>query len=153
MKLPKFLPLIVLLPIALAGCTLKDTSTETPGAIPAPPDVAAPPANALRTPSGLASKVLTVGLGSAHPTLNSVVKVHYTVWTPDGRMVETTAGREPAQFQVDAVIAGWVEALQLMVAGEKRRFWIPGKLAYDNSPDPKDPKGMLVFDIELLEIR
>ena len=42
--------------------------------------------------------------------------------------------------------------MQMMVAGEKRRFWIPGALAYDNSPDPRSPRGMLVFDIELLEV-
>jgi FKBP-type peptidyl-prolyl cis-trans isomerase len=42
---------------------------------------------------------------------------------------------------------------QLMVVGEKRRFWIPGALAYDNSPRPGVPKGMLVFDVELLAIR
>jgi peptidylprolyl isomerase len=40
-----------------------------------------------------------------------------------------------------------------MVVGEKRRFWIPGALAYDNSTRPDAPKGMLVFDVELLEIK
>jgi peptidylprolyl isomerase len=40
----------------------------------------------------------------------------------------------------------------MMVEGEKRRFWIPGALAYDNSPRPDAPKGMLVFDIELIRI-
>jgi peptidylprolyl isomerase len=40
-----------------------------------------------------------------------------------------------------------------MVVGEKRRFWIPGNLAYDNSTRPGAPKGMLVFDVELLEIQ
>ena len=44
-----------------------------------------------------------------------------------------------------------------MVVGEQRRFWIPGKLAYDSIPDspgfPPNPKGMLVFDIELLDVR
>ena len=149
---------MVLLPLALGGCKLKDTETagaaqQGPAPIPAPPDVAAPPANALKTPSGLASKVLTVGLGSVHPNPNSMVTVHYTLWTPDGKMQETTVGGEPATFHVGEVIPGWVEALQLMVAGEKRRFWIPGNLAYDNDPDPTKPKGMLVFDIEMLSIR
>ena len=155
MKLSRLALLMVMLPIALAGCKLKDTpaAVNEPGAIAAPPDVAAPPANALKTASGLASKVLTVGLGSVHPNPNSRVTVHYTGWTTDGHMFETTTGHEPVQFQVGGVIPGWTEALQLMVAGEKRRFWIPGNLAYDSDPRPDAPKGMLVFDIELLEVR
>jgi peptidylprolyl isomerase len=64
---------------------------------------------------------------------------------------------EPTEFQVDAVIPGWTEGLQLMVVGEKRRFWIPGTLAYDNIEVPPGreppPAGMLVFDVELLEVR
>jgi peptidylprolyl isomerase len=40
-----------------------------------------------------------------------------------------------------------------MVVGEKRRFWIPGALAYDNIPNPDAPKGTLVFDIELLAVK
>jgi len=61
---------------------------------------------------------------------------------------------EPAEFPLNQVISGWTEGVQLMVVGEKRRFWIPGPLAYDNLPDnPDAPKGMLVFDIELLAVK
>jgi peptidylprolyl isomerase len=64
---------------------------------------------------------------------------------------------EPAEFPVTGVIPGWTEGLQLMVVGEKRRFWIPGALAYDPIPDqpgaPPNPKGMLVFDVELIAVR
>jgi len=142
----------ILLTTALAGCRLKDDSA--PGAIPAPPDVAAPPADALRTASGLASKVLRVGLGSVRPTRTSSVTVHYTGWTTDGKMFDSSYPRgEPARFLVTEVIAGWTEGLQLMVVGEQRRFWIPGALAYDKIPDPNYPKGMLVFDVELLDVR
>ena len=126
---------------AIAGCRLKDEADATAD-IPAPRDVAAPPADALRTPSGLASRVLQVGFGQARPSPRSWVTVNYTGWTPDGKMFETHQGVE---FQLDQVIAGWREGLQLMSVGEKRRFWIPGELAYD--------KGMLVFDIELLRVR
>ena len=153
MKFSQLAVLILLAPLALGGCKLKDASDGTPGSIPAPPDVAAVPANALKTASGLASKVLTVGLGNFHPTPTSRVVVHYTLWTPDGKMVESSVpGGQPATFIVGQAIPGWTEALQLMVVGEKRRFWIPGNLAYDSSTDPRDPKGMLVFDIELLKI-
>jgi peptidylprolyl isomerase len=46
------------------------------------------------------------------------------------------------------VIAGWTEGVQLMVVGEKRRFWIPEKLAYKGAQGA--PQGMLVFDVELI---
>lgn len=143
----------LVLALAAAACTLK-TDTPADGEIPAPPDVAAPPADALKTPSGLSSKVLRVGLGQARPGLRSRVLVHYTGWTTDGKMFDSsmrTGG--PVELSVDQVIPGWTEGLQLMVPGEKRRFWIPGKLAYDNIDVPGAPKGMLVFDVELLEIR
>ena len=118
-----------------------------------PPDVAAPPADAQKTPSGLASKVLTKGTGTAHPTASSSVTVHYSGWTTDGKMFDSSVARnEPATFPLNRVIPGWTEGVQLMVVGEKRRFWIPGALAYDNSPRPGAPKGMLVFDVELLKI-
>jgi peptidylprolyl isomerase len=69
-------------------------------------------------------------------------------------MFDSSVARgEPAEFALNAVIPGWTEGLQLMVVGEKRRFWIPGNLAYDNSPRPDAPKGMLVFDIELLDVK
>ena len=123
-------------------------------AIPAPSDVAAPPADALKTPSGLASKVLQIGMSNVRPTARSTVKVHYTGWTTDGKMFDSSVTRgEAIEFPLNQVIAGWTEGVQLMVIGEKRRFWIPGKLAYDDLPMPDAPKGMLVFDIELLGVR
>jgi peptidylprolyl isomerase len=122
--------------------------------IPAPPDVAKAPADAAVTPSGIASKVLTPGTGTTHPTGTSNVTVHYTGWTTDGKMFDSSVVRgNPSSFPLDGVIKGWTEGVQLMVVGEKRRFWIPGNLAYDNSPRPGAPKGTLVFDIELLAIK
>jgi peptidylprolyl isomerase len=115
----------------------------------APPDVAAPPADAVKTKSGLASVVLKPGTGTVHPTKTSNVTVHYTGWTTDGRMFDSSVVRgTPATFPLDKVIPGWTEGLQLMVTGESRRFWIPEKLAYKGD----DPKGMLVFEVELLAV-
>jgi len=66
-------------------------------------------------------------------------------------MFDSSVARgQPATFGLDEVIAGWTEGVQMMVEGEKRRFWIPGALAYDGKPGR--PQGMLVFDIELLRI-
>ena len=119
--------------------------------IPAPPDVAAPPADAQVTASGLASKVITPGTGTAHPGPTDKVRVHYTGWTTDGKMFDSSVARnKPIVFGLDQVIAGWTEGVQLMVEGEKRRLWIPAKLAYEGKPNR--PQGMLVFDVELLDI-
>jgi peptidylprolyl isomerase len=60
----------------------------------------------------------------------------------------------PASFSLNGVIKGWTEGVQLMVVGEKTRFWIPAELAYGDKPKrPGAPYGMLVFDIELLSIQ
>ena len=124
-----------------------------PGDIPAPSDVKAPPADAEKTASGLASKVLQKGTGKEHPTAADSVQVHYTGWTTDGRMFDSSVKRgEPARFPLGNVIKGWTEGLQLMVVGEKRRFWIPANLAYGENTGGGRPSGMLVFDVELLGI-
>jgi peptidylprolyl isomerase len=61
---------------------------------------------------------------------------------------------EPYETRLTDVIPGWTEGVQLMVVGEKRRFWIPGTLAYgDSNPNPDVPTGTIVFDIELLGAR
>jgi FKBP-type peptidyl-prolyl cis-trans isomerase len=118
--------------------------------IPPPDDVAAPPADAVKTRSGLASKVLTPGKGKSHPVATDRVTVNYTGWTTDGKMFDSSVARgAPLTFPLNGVIAGWTEGLQLMVTGEKRRLWIPEALAYQGR---RDPKGMLVFDVELIKI-
>ena len=60
----------------------------------------------------------------------------------------------PATFPLNGVIKGWTEGVQLMVVGDRARFWIPGPLAYGDTPTrPGAPAGTLVFDIELLAIK
>ncbi len=117
--------------------------------VPAPPDVAAPPPDAETTPSGLASKVLVVGRGYTNPGERNTVTFHYTGWTTDGEMFDTS-GSFPSTMRLDGLIKGWIEGLQLMIVGEKRRFWIPEELAYRGE---REPFGMLVFDVELIGIR
>jgi len=124
------------------------------GAPKVPEDVAAPPKNAKKTKSGIAYRVLKKGTGKEHPKADSMVEVHYSGWQTDGKMFDSSVARGmPTSFPLNGVIPGWTEGVQLMVVGEKTRFWIPGNLAYDNSPRPGAPKGMLVFDIELLSVK
>ena len=139
---------------ASAGCssgTAREDRAARAPQIPAPPDVAAAPADAPVSATGLASRVLTPGRGTRHPRPNSRVTVHYTGWTTDGKMFDSSVARnEPASFALDEVIPGWTQGVQMMVEGEKRRFWIPAALAYADRPD--GPQGTLVFDVELIRI-
>jgi FKBP-type peptidyl-prolyl cis-trans isomerase len=116
-----------------------------------PPDLAAAPADATRTVSGLLYKVLKPGTGARRPNSRDSVRVHYTGWTTDGKMFDSTIARGmPVTLRLDNVIRGWTEGLQLMVEGERTRFWIPQNLAYKGEPGA--PRGMLVFDIDLISI-
>jgi FKBP-type peptidyl-prolyl cis-trans isomerase len=148
-----------LLSSAVASAVATDAAVEQPPAqptsIPAPPDVAAAPANASKTASGLASRVLQKGKGATHPTAADTVTVHYTGWKADGTMFDSSVARkEPTSFPLANVIKGWTEGVQLMVEGEKRRFWIPSALAYGDRPSMAGtPTGPLVFDVELLDIK
>lgn len=147
---------LVTLFLGLAGCgdrgpEMAETGEDVP---PVPSNVAGPPPEAERSESGLAWIVLEEGAGDGRPTTDDRITVHYTGWQTDGTRFDSSVVRgEPATFRLGELIEGWVEGLQLMTEGERRRFWIPGELAYDNRPDrPDAPKGMLVFDVELIEI-
>ncbi len=141
--------------VPAASAAPADPAAPAPGDLPAPADVAAAPADAQKTASGLASKVLQKGTGKEHPTAQDTVEVHYTGWMTNGKMFDSSVKRgSSAKFPLNRVIKGWTEGVQLMVVGEKRRFWIPADLAYGNNPSrPGGPSGTLVFDVELLNIQ
>jgi peptidylprolyl isomerase len=134
--------------VALLGASL---AAQTPPKTVAPPsDVATPPADAKKSASGLWTKVIEPGTGKDHPAPEDVVVINFTGWTADGRMFDSSVARgKPATFSVNRVFPGFTEALTLMVTGEKRRAWIPESLT---TKGQREPKGMLVFDIELLDI-
>jgi hypothetical protein len=118
---------------------------------PAPPDVGMIPMDAEKSASGLVTRVISAGAGKEKPSATSVVSVHYTGWTTDGKAFDSSVARnQPARFPLDKVFAGWTEGIQLMVVGEERRFWIPQELAFNGARGK--PTGTLVFDVELLAI-
>jgi peptidylprolyl isomerase len=122
-----------------------------PNPLVAPPDVKAAPADAHKTASGLAYKELRPGTGTRRASPFSQVTVHYTGWTTDGRMFDSSVTRgQPINMRLDEVIRGWTEGVALMGEGQRMRFWIPENLAYQGRGD--GPRGMLVFDIELVKI-
>ncbi len=108
------------------------------------------------TESGLQYEVITAAEeGSPKPTAESMVRVHYHGTLTDGSVFDSSVERgQPAEFPVNGVISGWVEALQLMSVGDKWKLSIPANLAYGaQSPSPKIPaNSALVFEVELLEI-
>jgi peptidylprolyl isomerase len=108
----------------------------------------------IETASGLQLQVLTVGSGDTYPMPTSNVKVHYHGTLLDGTVFDSSVKRnKPISFDLNRVIKGWTEGLQLMVVGEKTRFFIPAELGYGNGGAGKIPPGsMLIFDVELLAI-
>ncbi|WBH81464.1 FKBP-type 22 kDa peptidyl-prolyl cis-trans isomerase [Pseudomonas aeruginosa] len=104
-------------------------------------------------PSGLQFEVLRTGEG-AKPSREDTVRTHYHGTLIDGTVFDSSYQRgQPAEFPVGGVIAGWVEALQLMNAGSKWRLHVPSELAYGGQAVGSiPPHSVLVFDVELLEI-
>ncbi|MEX1011094.1 MAG: FKBP-type peptidyl-prolyl cis-trans isomerase [Balneolaceae bacterium] len=109
----------------------------------------------VETESGLQYRVIEEGDGE-YPSAESVVRVHYTGTLVDGREFDSSHTRgQPAEFQLNQVIRGWTEGLQLMREGSTYEFFIPASLAYgNNSPQGSiiPPGATLIFEVELLEI-
>ncbi|MBD2835720.1 FKBP-type peptidyl-prolyl cis-trans isomerase [Pseudomonas sp. JM0905a] len=103
--------------------------------------------------SGLQYEVLVTGEG-AKPSAEDTVRTHYHGTLIDGTVFDSSYDRgQPAEFPVGGVIAGWVEALQLMNAGSKWRLHVPSELAYGGQAVGSiPPHSVLVFDVELLDI-
>ncbi|MGX2948415.1 FKBP-type peptidyl-prolyl cis-trans isomerase [Frederiksenia canicola] len=106
------------------------------------------------TASGLQYEILTEGTGKV-PAKTDKVRVHYTGSLIDGTVFDSSVKRgTPAEFPVTGVIAGWVEALQMMPVGSKWRLTIPHNLAYGERGAGASipPFSTLIFEVELLDI-
>ena len=135
-----------------------------PSTISAPPDVASVPADATKTASGLATRVLTPGTGKDHPTKDDIVVVNYTGWLYEaaapghkGAVFDSSlASGTPLRFKLGAgeVIKGWDQGVIGMKAGGRRRLTIPPELAYGDSGAGRviPPSATLLFDVELVAI-
>ena len=111
--------------------------------------------NVIETASGLQYQVLQKGDGTDHPTASSMVKVHYHGLLLDGTVFDSSVERgQPISFGLNQVIKGWTEGVQLMVVGDKFKFFIPSELAYGDSATGKiTPGSLLIFEVELLAIQ
>ena len=106
------------------------------------------------TSSGLQYEILTKGDGTQNPTASDTVKVHYHGTMINGVVFDSSVERgQPISFPLHRVIPGWTEGVQLMVVGDKFRFFIPPELAYGNNAAGKiEPGSTLIFEVELLGI-
>jgi FKBP-type peptidyl-prolyl cis-trans isomerase FklB len=105
-------------------------------------------------PSGLQYQVLQVGTGKK-PGATDKVRCHYHGMLLDGTVFDSSVNRgEPAEFGVNQVIQGWVEALQLMEEGAKWRLFIPSDMAYGarGAGQSIPPHATLIFDVELIKV-
>lgn len=106
------------------------------------------------TASGLQYEIISEGSGSK-PLATDLVKVHYEGKLRDGTVFDSSIARgEPVQFQLNQVIPGWSEGVQLMNQGGKYRFYIPSALGYgqQGAGGAIGPNETLIFEVELLEI-
>ncbi len=110
--------------------------------------------NVIETASGLQYQVLQKGEGNVHPCASSRVEVHYHGLLLDGTVFDSSVERgQPISFPLNQVIKGWTEGVQLMVVGDKFRFFISSELGYGNRAAGKITSGSLhIFEVELLEI-
>jgi len=105
------------------------------------------------TPSGLQYKVITTGTGEKPKTTDTVV-TEYRGTTIDGTEFDNSTKHEPAELEVNRVIPGWTEALQMMPVGSKWQLAIPSSLAYGEEAPPQiGPNSVLLFDIEVVAIK
>ncbi len=142
-------------PAAAKGTDVNQSSKPEPGDLPAPSDVGAAPADAEKTPSGLASKVIKKGTGTEHPEVQDTVKVHYTGWMTSGKMFDSSVKRgQPTEFPLNRVIACWTEGVQRMKVGGKASLTCPPAIAYGErgAGNVIPPNATLLFEVELLAI-
>jgi peptidylprolyl isomerase len=120
---------------------------------PAPKHVAKPPKQAKKTDKGVWYVLLKKGSGKKRPAPTDNVRINYTAWQSDGTRIDSSIPTgKPAELRLSrGRIEGLRHAVQTMVVGEQKRFWIPEELAYKGKKGR--PAGMLVYDVELVEIR
>jgi peptidylprolyl isomerase len=109
----------------------------------------------IETESGLQYQILERGKGTEHPSASSEVTVHYHGTLIDGTVFDSSVQRnKPISFGLNQVISGWTEGVQLMVVGDKFKFFIPPELGYgDKTAGKITPNSVLMFEVTLLEIK
>ena len=89
------------------------------------------------------------------PKAADTVKVHYTGKLLNGTVFDSSVSRGvPAEFPLNGVIPCWTIGLQEMKPGSKATLYCPPDTAYGNrQAGPIEPNSLLIFDVELLEVK
>ncbi len=141
--------LLILLFVVTSGCSQFSQRSS-----PAPEDPDAPPEFTL-TDSGLKYRILRRGSGDA-PGPQSFVTVDYAGWLDDGKEFDSSYNRgESTSFNLDGVVAGWTEGLQLVSEGGMIELEVPPDLGYGTMgmPGTIPPNATLHFKVELHDVR
>jgi FKBP-type peptidyl-prolyl cis-trans isomerase len=110
--------------------------------------------NIVELPDGLRYEILKPGEG-APPKPTDTVKVNYTGTLINGSVFDSSVQRgQPAEFELDKVIAGWTEGLQKTSKGGKIKLYVPPQLGYGDDGRPGIPPGsVLIFEVELVDVK
>lgn len=108
----------------------------------------------LQLPKGILYKVIKEGNANGlQPTARSIVTVHYTGKTIDGKVFDSSVGECPLAIRINELITGWIIALQRMHVGDKWEIYLPAEMAYGKLSQPGIPGGStLIFEIELIGV-
>jgi len=99
-------------------------------------------------------KIITAGTGPI-PKSNDMVSVNYRGTLINGKEFDSSYKRgQPQKFNVNHVVRGWTEALEMMPTGSKWELYLPASLSYEDRPQGPmiEPGSTLIFEIELVSI-
>ena len=105
-------------------------------------------------PKGIFYKEITKGdANGKKPNPRSIVTVHYTGWTINGKKFDSSRAGVPVAFRLSDLIEGWIIAIQQMTVGAKWEIYLPAEVAYGKFSQPGIPGGStLIFEIELFGV-
>lgn len=103
---------------------------------------------------GVLYKVLSSGKPDGpSPNRNSVVTVHYTGSTINGKKFDSSLGSTAPAMRLRDLIQGWQIALPKMHVGDKWEIYLPAEMGYGRFAQPGIPaNSALIFTVQLLAI-
>lgn len=115
---------------------------------------APPEATSWRTTSSGLKIADISGCDAPNTPPGSTLLLDYTLWLPDGRVVDSSLARsEPLRVEIGKgmVIAGWDEGLRAAPVGCRRLLEVPPALGYgERSAGPIPPNSTLLFEVEVV---
>jgi peptidylprolyl isomerase/FKBP-type peptidyl-prolyl cis-trans isomerase FklB len=141
-------------------CLFLTAATPAVAAAPKKPAASAAKAKAPAVPVGaiklppLSYTIVKSGPATgAHPDRGDVIRVNYKLTLLDGKVVDSTEGKEPATFPLNRLIPAWQVMIQLMRPGDIWTLYVPSEYAYGSiARDELPANSFLIFQVELVGI-